>query len=214
MTSYLARLKARSGQKRLLDEPSKPSKPSFEGFEGYPGGHFPRAAVGAAAAPPANFSDAADGWTNAHEERAAIIEHDGGALREWAEGLARLDCARPPGDVPERRWRQFINDSAAFLDGGWPAKAQALGWSTADLFGADRHKPWAGFDRQGLLWLLNGRRLVALTADSATIETVSGSRLTYRRVPRNEGQVLAWELDTCRLMSGGASVATSGETSP
>jgi len=33
----------------------------------------------------------ADAWTVAHDERAAIVEHDGGAPREWAEALARLD---------------------------------------------------------------------------------------------------------------------------
>jgi hypothetical protein len=32
------------------------------------------------------------------------------------------------------------------------------------------------------LWLLNGRRVVALTADSATIATSNGGWLTYRRV--------------------------------
>jgi hypothetical protein len=116
--------------------------------------------------------------------------------------------------VSLRRWRQFIDDCGIFLDGAWASRAAALGWGPLDLFGCDRFKPFARIDWQGLLWLLNGRRLVALTADSATIETASGGRLTYRRVPWNEGQVPAWELDTSGVMSGGASVATSGETSP
>jgi hypothetical protein len=126
--------------------------------------------------------------------------------RSWADGFARLDLAHPPGDVSRRRWRIFIDDTAAFLDSGWAPRAAALGWGPLDLFGCDRDKPFARIDRQGLLWLPNGRRLVALTADSATIETASGGRLTYRRVPRNEGQVPAWELDTSRVMSGGREV--------
>jgi hypothetical protein len=49
-------------------------------------------------------------------------------------------------------------------------------------------------DRLGLLWLLNGRRIVALTTDSATIMTSNGGRLTYRRAPNDPGRVLAWSL--------------------
>jgi hypothetical protein len=190
MTNYLTRLKARSGQKRLPDEPSKPSKPlqggsqvGFEGFAGDHGGHFLRAGL----------PKAAD-RTDAHEKRAAVVEYDGGAPRAWAEGFARLDRAQPPGDVPDRRWRQFIDDAGRFMDGGWPAKAAGLGWGPLDLFGCDRHKPFARVDRLGLLWLLNGRTIVALTADSATIETASGGRLTYRRTPNDPCRVLAWSL--------------------
>jgi hypothetical protein len=127
-------------------------------------------------------------------ERTAIVELDGGAPREWAEGFARLDRARPPDDVPQRRWLQFIDDCGTFLDGGWAAKAAALGWGPLDLFGCDRYRPGARIDQAGLLWLMAGRRLVALTADSATIETASGGRLTYRRVPNDPGRVLAWSL--------------------
>jgi hypothetical protein len=48
-----------------------------------------------------------------------------------------------------------------------------------------------------LLWLLNGRRVVALTADTAIIETPDGGRLVYRRTPSGPGQVvLAWKLRT------------------
>ena len=115
------------------------------------------------------------------EERAAIIEEGSGARREWAEAFAQLDCARPPADVPSRRWRQFIDDCGRFLDDGWPARAIALGWKPLDLFGADRVKPFARVDQAGLLWLIAGGTLVALTATTATIETQTGARQTYRR---------------------------------
>jgi hypothetical protein len=132
------------------------------------------------------------GWTDAQEERGTIVEYDGGAPREWAEGFTLLDRARPPDEVPQRRWLQFIDDSGMFLDGGWAAKAAALGWCAADLFGCDKDKPFVRVDRLGLLWLLNGRRIVALTTDSATIMTSNGGRLTYRRVPNDPGRVVAW----------------------
>src|SRR5690348_15488396 len=35
-------------------------------------------------------------WDETEEERAAIIEYDGGVPRAWAEALARLDPANPP----------------------------------------------------------------------------------------------------------------------
>jgi hypothetical protein len=50
-------------------------------------------------------------------------------------------------------------------------------------------------DHAGLLWLLNGRKLVAFTVDTATIETPTGAHQTYRRVPITSGEAtLAWEL--------------------
>jgi hypothetical protein len=43
------------------------------------------------------------------EERAAVIEYDGGVLRSWAEALARLDPIRPPCNIPPTRWLRFID---------------------------------------------------------------------------------------------------------
>ena len=48
------------------------------------------------------------------EERAAVIEHDGGTPRAWAEGFARLDPSKPPEDMPQRRWLRFVDDCGAF----------------------------------------------------------------------------------------------------
>lgn len=46
----------------------------------------------------------------------------------------------------------------------------------------------------GLLWLLNGNKLVALSENTATIEPCTGTRQTYRRRPSELGQMLAWQL--------------------
>jgi hypothetical protein len=59
------------------------------------------------------------------EERAAIVEHDGGVPRAWAEGFARLDPRKPPGDVPPLRWLRFIDDCGRFVDGGWASRVVA-----------------------------------------------------------------------------------------
>lgn len=137
---------------------------------------------------------AASPWGDAEAERAAIVEFAGGIPREWAEGFARLDPDRPPGDVPPQRWQRFVDDIGRFLDSGFAEKAAALGWGPLDLFGCDRERPFARIDKAGLLWLLNGDRPVALTADAVVIETRSGARQTYRRTPTEPGRVLAWEL--------------------
>ncbi|MBF0141752.1 MAG: hypothetical protein HQL74_15950 [Magnetococcales bacterium] len=42
----------------------------------------------------------------ASEERAAIIEHDGGIPREWAEGLAQLCVMDQQADIPVK-WQIF-----------------------------------------------------------------------------------------------------------
>jgi hypothetical protein len=132
--------------------------------------------------------------SEAEEERAAIVEHDGNAPRAWAEGYARLDPNRPPGDVPAKRWLQFVDDVGRFLDSDFEAVATALGWGALDLFGCDRDRPFARIDRAGLLWLMHGDKLIALSENTATIETETGKRQTYRRTPAEPGRVLAWEL--------------------
>jgi hypothetical protein len=55
-------------------------------------------------------------------------------------------------------------------------------------------RPFARIDYAGLLWLLAGDKLIALTADTATVETCTGARQTYRRRPGEPGRVLAWDL--------------------
>ena len=69
-----------------------------------------------------------------------------------------------PGDVPPRRWQRFVDNIAQFIDDGWAEKATALGWGPLDLFGADRERPFARIDQAGLLWLLNGDKLLKIAA--------------------------------------------------
>jgi hypothetical protein len=134
-------------------------------------------------------------WAGVQEERAAIIEYDGGAPRAWAESLARLDPNKPPGDVPPRRWLSFIDDCGRFLDDGWASRAAEFGWGPLDLFGCDRERPFARLDHMGLLWLVKGGAVVELHRHRAVIATVSGTHQTYRRRPVEVGRVvLAWEL--------------------
>jgi hypothetical protein len=138
--------------------------------------------------------EAAATFGEGDDERAAVVEHDGGIPRQWAEGFARLDPNCPPGDVPPRRWQRFVDDVGIFLD-DWAANATALGWGPHDLFGCDHGRPFARIDRAGLLWLLNGNKLLALSENTATVEMRTGKRQTWRCKSAQPGRVLAWEIN-------------------
>jgi hypothetical protein len=96
--------------------------------------------------------------------------------------------------VPEPAWRRFIDDCGHFIEGGWAERAARLGWRSLELFGCHPEAPSARYDRQGLLWLFDGRQLLALTAETAVLESCTGARLTHRRKPIHREAVMAWEL--------------------
>ncbi len=72
----------------------------------------------------------------------------------------------------------------------WAGQAHRLGWEVADLFGVHPTKPTVRFDCMGLVPLLRGRAVVALTDDSAAIKTASGGSLTFRRPHHTDGRAV------------------------
>jgi hypothetical protein len=115
----------------------------------------------------------------------------------WAEGMARLCRMLPPRNYPERPWQKLIVDAERFLD-GWAAQAAALGWPTWELFGCHRHAPWGRIQGMGLVLLLRGKELAALTATEAVIRTATGAHQTFHRKPFDplhlSERSLVWEL--------------------
>ena len=105
----------------------------------------------------------------------------------YATALAALE-RRCPDYVDADVWRQAITDGRRFV-GLWGIQAVALGWTPRDLFGLHRppDRPAANYqrlgryDETGLVWLLQGRRVVTLTDTTAAIQTPMGAILTYRR---------------------------------
>lgn len=97
---------------------------------------------------------------------------------------------KPPALVPIDRWQQCVKDGRRFLM-AWGELAEALGWTSADLFGLhtppDKPHPTysrlSRYDETGLIWLLEGREVMALTEATATIKNSSdtGAITTYRR---------------------------------
>jgi hypothetical protein len=126
------------------------------------------------------------------EERQAISEFDAGIPSEWTEGFASLQTMSPPAGWPQSRWMSMVDDAGHFLD-RWAATAAALGWTTCDLFGAHPAAPWQKIDSIGLLPLINGAAVEAITEDSATLRLTSGARQRYFR-RSTPGIVPIWSL--------------------
>ncbi|MBF0414142.1 MAG: hypothetical protein HQL79_00015 [Magnetococcales bacterium] len=135
---------------------------------------------------------------DAYQERAAIVEHDGGIPREWAEGVARLCTMARPGDIPRERWEAITRAASAFAD-RWAKEASSLGWTTEEVFGVHRAGPMVRFGSMGLVFLLADPRttLESLDADKATfLAGDRGARQTFRRDTFNMDQSklrLVWE---------------------
>jgi hypothetical protein len=95
---------------------------------------------------------------------------------------------RCPDLVDLCRWRQAVNDGKRFLI-QWGEQAQALHWTPRDLFGlhdvpANPHPTYqrlSRYDCAGLIWLLQGCPVVALTQATAAIKMPTGTITTYRK---------------------------------
>jgi hypothetical protein len=118
-------------------------------------------------------------------------------VADWVAGVVRLGTMPPPHTYPEHAWQQLIGDAERFLD-GWAQQAVALGWPDWEIFGCHRRAPWGRVAGMGLILLLRGRELAALTASEAVIRTRTGAHQTYRRKPCDPlhpaERCLVWEL--------------------
>jgi hypothetical protein len=96
--------------------------------------------------------------------------------------------ARCPAHIELGRWQHAVQDGRTFL-ARWGPQAYDLGWTPRELFGL--HQPPAKphpsysrlsrYDESGLVWLLRGRPVVALTDSAAAIENPTGAITIYRR---------------------------------
>jgi hypothetical protein len=95
---------------------------------------------------------------------------------------------KPPAFVDVARWQQAVEDGKRFL-AKWGEQAEALGWTSADLFGL--HTPQANphpsysrlsrYDATGLCWLLQGKEVIALTEATASIRNPNTGNVTVYR---------------------------------
>jgi hypothetical protein len=92
-----------------------------------------------------------------------------------------------PELVDAVRWQQAVQDADCFL-AKWGKQAHALGWTVRELFGlhpvparpAPNFQRLSRCDNTGLIWLLNGRPVVAMTETEGAIQGASAV-LMYRK---------------------------------
>jgi hypothetical protein len=115
----------------------------------------------------------------------------------WIEGIARLEGHRPPTDIPAHRWRQFLGDCNNFLTSSenWAERAADLGWDAVALFGCRRHRPLVHLGSAGLLWAINGGRILELHRGWAVFELPpNGSQRVFNRRRLDAANVtLPWD---------------------
>ena len=99
---------------------------------------------------------------------------------DWHAVLNELQGSTPVDGFGDTRWQFLVNDTEVFL-ARWGEAAHLLGWTALDLFGVHPAAPGLRFDVMGLLPLLQGDSVVALTNDEAKIRRPSKAVLTFRR---------------------------------
>jgi hypothetical protein len=104
---------------------------------------------------------------------------------EWRRGVAHLGRPAAPRDVPANRWHQFAFDCHRFIVGDWAERAAKAGWTALALFGCNPVNPLGHLQLAGLLWIVEGGRIMRLRADGADIETATGAQRTH--APRHRG---------------------------
>jgi hypothetical protein len=135
--------------------------------------------------PPADLIDAARANKDALR---AIVTNGAAASIPYGHALAKLRLG-PPELIEPARWQQAMIDAEAFLN-IWGAQAQVLGWTEGELFGlhpvpahpSASYRRLSRYDATGLIWLLQGRPVIALTATEAAIRGDRGGTRTYRKL--------------------------------
>jgi hypothetical protein len=103
------------------------------------------------------------------------VSEPAGIPDEWLAGAARLPTMARTRDYPAPAWRQLMIDAERFLD-LWGTQAASLGWQDWELFGCHRRAPWGRIQGMGLVLLLRGKDVAALTATEAVLHAGIGAR--------------------------------------
>ena len=108
--------------------------------------------------------------------------------RSHYESTFRALERRCPDLVDSERWQQAVEDGRQFL-AEWGEQAHAFGWTARELFGlhtppelcAASYRRLSRYDETGLIWLLRGRGVIALTETTAAIQSTTAI-LIYRKL--------------------------------
>jgi hypothetical protein len=137
MSRYLARLKAKIGQKSIPYELPKLPKGGFDSF----GSDLGRGSSRNDGLPDPDETEI--------EERMGIAANS--VSEPYLDAFGRLQCQELIA-VSDDEQRQAVNDAGRFLD-AWGALAGEFQWSPGELFDVPRHD-----ERCRLVWFLKARR--------------------------------------------------------
>jgi hypothetical protein len=141
--------------------------------------------------PPGNFNlnltRSPEGDLRSHK---SLLSQVGDYQKSFADDFAALE-RRCPDYVEQAPWQRAVDDGRRFL-ATWGEQAAALGWTAAELFGLHEppsnprpsYKRLSRYDATGLVWLLRGMSVVALTEDTATIKSGTEATVVYRKNPK------------------------------
>ena len=110
------------------------------------------------------------------------------SVGRYRKVVAEALMSQAAGAVPEDRWQRCVEDGRRFL-AQWGSQAEALGWNSL-TYSACTHRrrtrtrataACRRYDATGLIWLLQGRPVIALTEATAAIQSLTGAITVYRR---------------------------------
>ena len=206
---YLERLQDQKQHPASSSIPSKPSFEGFEGDQGYriSGNTWPRSLAIIPTTPTTSLQNATTAYPQnlqnpsspsvpvptptlpgAPDGAGPTVEIElpaaGGRYRKAFTHL----LVEPPAHISVERWQQAVKDGRSFLH-KWGEQAELLDWDSRDLFAldippADPHPSYSRlsrYDNTGLCWMLQGKEVIAITADIATIRNPSTGAITVYR---------------------------------
>lgn len=137
------------------------------------------------------------------EERVSIIVADGGISEPWAEGFAKLQALDAPEGIAEDGWRRLIDGVGRFLD-LWGQQASALGWTEWEVLSVNSEADLSDLWRHGLAIISTGAKLVALSTNVATFETLGHAPHTLLHLRRTPlAPHMLWDLGHLPEKRGG-----------
>jgi hypothetical protein len=192
MNKYLDRLRGPAQEKHTPEQLTILTIPPAEGAQvgsvsivsdppiGFPGGQ------GADGTQPESTPNPADETVNEADSPTGSGSEDKGNRLVRVLTVLEQGC---PAYVEDVRWWQACEDGRQFL-GVWGDQATELGWTAKELFGLHPvpsypHPSYARlsrYDETGLVWLLDGKVVTALTATTADIQHKTGAITVYRKL--------------------------------
>lgn len=102
-----------------------------------------------------------------HREHLEHPVNAGVLLKQWGRGVGLLDRDAPLGGYALDQWRRIVRDCDRLL-ADFGKGAAEMGWSTIDLFGFPPGGAGSVHNLGGLVWRLDGSRVIALDDRSVT----------------------------------------------